>query len=1083
MQPANQEEHKTKEQTHTRRDKLVKFEKEAQKIWQEKHIHEINPDPNNTKKFFVTFPYPYMNGRLHLGHAYTMSKCEFTARYKKLKGFNSLFPFGYHCTGMPIVAAADKLKREFNNHPDDIATWAAGLEKAFKEEVEIAKHDPKYEVQTKLPQYVILKMSSVPEADIKKFIDPTFWLTYFPPIAAEDLKTFGAMIDHRRSFITTDLNPYYDSFIMWQFHHLKERNRISFGKRPTIFSGLDKQPCADHERTEGEGVGPQEYTLVKLKVVEPLPAKLEKLAGRAIYMVAATLRPETMYGQTNCFVLPTGEYGAYEMHNDEIFICSDKSAKNMAWQEMTKIPEKHEALLTITGEELIGAKLKAPLTSYEYVYALPMMTISMDKGTGIVTSVPSDAPDDWATLRDIQKKQPLREKFKIKDEWVMPYEPVPIIDVPGYGNLSALKACEEFKVTSQNDKDQLTKAKDTVYLKGFYSGVFTVEKYKGIKVQEAKPQIREEMIKNNQACTYYEPEKKVVARSGDVCVVALCDQWYLKYSDENWKKLIMDHIKQAGFKAYNDAILKSFEEAIDWLKDWGVSRNYGLGSRLPWDKQFLIESLSDSTIYMAYYTVAHLLQTDLIGKVPGTLDIKPEELNVETWNYIFFDHAYNDKIKIPEEKLKKLRAEFKYFYPLDLRCSAKDLIRNHLSFSLYNHAAMWENQPNLWPQGFFCNGYISVNGQKMAKSLGNFMTVDDCVKLFGADATRIALADAGDTLDDANFVPDTADNAILRLNNLEMWIKLVLENKKDLREPNQIPNKYIEFVDHAFASEVDRTIHQTEVAYESMRYRDVLKFSFFDFTAVREEYKIRCGPSNMRLDLVLKYIEAQLLLLYPICPHFAEIVYKTYVLPNSLATQNKPELITYAKWPEVDASKLDVGVLEASDYLKELLKRIRGSIENQMKKIKNKEEKPKVKKMTLIVRPEYHAWQKKVLTVISSYEFNEKGEFKQLDKKDEWKNVFKNDETLDQAIRVKALQFGAFIIGEVKSVGKTALQQQQAFNEKDILQINADFIKKESGVEDIALIDAEEAMKSGNKNLVTFGQNAIPGKPQIQLEL
>ena len=41
---------------------------------------------------------------------------------------------------------------------------------------------------------------------------------------------------------------------------------------------------------------------------------------------------------------------------------------------------------------------------------------------------------------------------------------------------------------------------------------------------------------------------------------------------------------------------------------------YGLGSRLPWDESWLIESLSDSTIYMAYYTVAHLLQG---GKLDG----------------------------------------------------------------------------------------------------------------------------------------------------------------------------------------------------------------------------------------------------------------------------------------------------------------------------------------------------------------------------------------------------------------------------------------------------------------------------------
>ena len=70
--------------------------------------------------------------------------------------------------------------------------------------------------------------------------------------------------------------------------------------------------------------------------------------------------------------------------------------------------------------------------------------------------------------------------------------------------------------------------------------------------------------------------------------------------------------------------------------------------------------------------------------------------------------------------------------------------------SLYNHAAIWEDTSML-PRGFFCNGYVLVNGKKMSKSEGNFLTVRDCIAKYGVDATRVALADAGDSLDDANF--------------------------------------------------------------------------------------------------------------------------------------------------------------------------------------------------------------------------------------------------------------------------------------------------------------------------------------------
>jgi len=74
--------------------------------------------------------------------------------------------------------------------------------------------------------------------------------------------------------MTTDVNPFFDSFVRWSFIRLEERKKIKFGKRYTIFSPKDGQPCMDHDRSTGEGVGPQEYTLVKMAVTGNLPNKL-----------------------------------------------------------------------------------------------------------------------------------------------------------------------------------------------------------------------------------------------------------------------------------------------------------------------------------------------------------------------------------------------------------------------------------------------------------------------------------------------------------------------------------------------------------------------------------------------------------------------------------------------------------------------------------------------------------------------------------------------------------------------------------------------------------------------------------------
>lgn len=57
-----------------------------------------------------------MNGRLHVGHTFSLSKAEFAVGFERMRGKRALFPFGFHATGMPIKACADKLKAEIANY-------------------------------------------------------------------------------------------------------------------------------------------------------------------------------------------------------------------------------------------------------------------------------------------------------------------------------------------------------------------------------------------------------------------------------------------------------------------------------------------------------------------------------------------------------------------------------------------------------------------------------------------------------------------------------------------------------------------------------------------------------------------------------------------------------------------------------------------------------------------------------------------------------------------------------------------------------------------------------------------------------
>jgi leucyl-tRNA synthetase len=62
----------------------------------------------------------------------------------------------------------------------------------------------------------------------------------------------------------------------------------------------------------------------------------------------------------------------------------------------------------------------------------------------------------------------------------------------------------------------------------------------------------------------------------------------------------------------------------------------------------------------------------------------------EVWDYIFFKEVPVPK-NIPRKVLDKLKQEFEYWYPVDLRVSGKDMVPNHLTYYIYNHCAIWPN--------------------------------------------------------------------------------------------------------------------------------------------------------------------------------------------------------------------------------------------------------------------------------------------------------------------------------------------------------------------------------------------------------
>ncbi|MFQ6136395.1 MAG: leucine--tRNA ligase [Candidatus Hydrothermarchaeales archaeon] len=801
------------------------IEKKWLKRWEDAKIFEATPDKRD--KFYITVAYPYPSGSMHVGHGRTYTVPDITARFKRMQGFNVLFPMAWHVTGTPVLGVAERIERG-----DEEALWLYG------------------------------ELYKVPKATLKRFTKPEAIVDYFSAEYRDIMSRMGYSIDWQRRFMTKD--GQYNRFIEWQYLKLNGRGLITKGKHPVKYCPNDRNPVGDHDLLAGEKAEIHDFTLLKFRYNDWV-------------LPAATLRPETIFGTTNLWLNPDMVYIKARV-NGEIWVVSREASEKLSHQA-----KRVEIVGKIRGSELIDKDVIAPLTNKK-VPILPATFLDPNYGTGVVFSVPAHAPFDYMALTDLQKAG-----YKT----AIPLEPISIIDIEGYKSCPAKEICGEMGIVDQND-EKLEEATEVIYKEEHAKGRLKpeIEGFGGVSVNIARERVRGLMLEQGSGDYMYDfSERPVTCRCNTECVIKILeDQWFLRYSDEEWKKEA--HKCFDGMEIVPPEVRANFDHVIDWLNDWACTRRKGLGTHLPWDRKWMIEPLSDSTIYMSYYTLSRCIKK-----------IEPEKLDPEVFDYIFLGKGNIEKISkkygIDSKLLGEMRSEFDYWYPSEWRFSAKDLIGNHLTFHVFHHTAVFP--PKYWPKGIVVFGMGLLEGNKMSSSKGNVVLLEEAIDRHGADGVRLFLMGSAEPWQDFDWRENlvrTTGRQIDRFVAIAEEIIKMDEAKVEL-----------EAIDRWILSRLQKTIKETTDALENFQTRKALQNAFYLFSKdilwymERSKGKAKGGILKGALDVWLR-------LLSPFIPYTCEELWERF---------GKTGFVSQARWPKVDERLIDEDAEAAEDFVKQTI--------------------------------------------------------------------------------------------------------------------------------------------------------------------
>jgi len=707
----------------------------------------------------------------------------------------------------------------------------------------------------------------IPPKDAMRFETVFDVKNYLEKKMIEEFKRFGLSLDYRPAISTID--PPYNKFIQWQFRQLKKLGYLIQRDYRLAWCPNCNQPvsldAAEMDIEEWKGAQIKDYIIIKFRL------------GNTV-IPTSTLRPETVFGVTNIWVKPDEKYFKVKV-DDEEWIISEK-----AIDKLKHLDKKIKILGEVLGEELVNSKVKNPANNQE----IPILAgefVDLNEATGIVMGVPAHDPFDYIYLKKVSPQT----------------KPIPVVSVKDY---TIEKVLEKYNIKYPGDPKIEDATKELYKIE--YNGKMldSIPMFGGMAVSKAKNEVANWLKRTGNADMIYELSVKPIhcRCGGEIVIKVVKGQWFIDYGNQKLKEMTKKLIEKMNI--YPSEYKKELPSIIDWLEARPCVRKRGLGTEFPFEKDWVIEAISDSTIYMAFFIVSKYLNSGKIGI---------EDLTDEFFDYVFLGKG-NSKKQIWDE----IRKEFEYWYPLDLNAGGKEHKAAHFPVFIMNHIAIFPEK--FWPKGIFVNWHLITYGKKMSKHFGNVVFWDDTIDLYGADTVRFYLSHGANQWEDFDWKNEECK---IYKNHLENFYRTIEEIIKSEGKGNENVNKW-------FKSRINRVIEEVTSAMEKDDIKKAIDLAFFSILNDVKWYKKRSETYNK--DIISIWIK----LLSPFIPHTSEEIWNRIGGKNSILKE---------EWPIADSKAINLKIEMGEELIKKVLSDI---VEiKRLSKIK------KPVKITIFVSPKW----------------------------------------------------------------------------------------------------------------------------------